>query len=69
MAGVPLHENIKLESDFDGVGKDGDYEFRVRCNGQDFVAGEDMFMRYGIDLKNKPVMDLQPLMEARWGIW
>ena len=62
--GAPLHENIKLESNFDGVGTDGDYEFRVRCNGQDFIAGEDMFMRYGIDLKSKPVTDLQPLMGA-----
>lgn len=62
--GAPLHENVKLESNFDGVGKDGDYEFRVRCNGQDFIAGEDMFMRYGIDLKSKPVTDLQPLMGA-----
>ncbi len=62
--GVPLHENIKLEPNFDGVGKDGDYEFRVRCNGQDFIAGEDMFLRYGIDLKYKPVTDLQPLMGA-----
>ncbi len=62
--GAPQHENIKLESNFDGVGTDGDYEFRVRCNGQDFIAGEDMFMRYGIDLNRKPVTDLQPLMGA-----
>jgi hypothetical protein len=61
---VPRHEPVKLVSDFDGVGKDGDYEFRVRCNGQDFVAGTDMFLRYGIDLKFKPVTDLEPLMGA-----
>ncbi len=59
-----LHEPMTLVSNFDGIGKDGDYEFRVRCNGQDFVAGEDMFLRYGIDLRGKPVTDLQPLMGA-----
>lgn len=58
----PAREPMNLVQDWDNIGKVGDYEFRVRCNGKEFVAGQDSFVRYGIDLKGKPVTDLQPLM-------
>ena len=55
---------MKLVENYDGVGKDGPYEFRVRCNGAVFFAGQDSFLRYGIDLNGSPVTDLEPLMGA-----
>ncbi len=61
---IPKHEPVKLVSNYDGIGSSGDYEFRVRCNGSEFFAGQDSFLRYGIDLNHKPVADLQPLMGA-----
>lgn len=63
---VPAHTPITLVEDEDGVGKDGDYEFRIRCNAQKFFGGggQDSFLRYGVDLKGQPVTDLQPLMGA-----
>jgi hypothetical protein len=61
---TPPHTALKLEENEDGIGKDGDYEFRIRCNAGKFIAREDSFFRYGIDLNGKPVTDLQPLMGA-----
>lgn len=52
------------EEDFDVVNRIDGYEFRIRCNGQKYFAGEDSFLRYGIDRDGQPVKDLQPLMGA-----
>lgn len=56
--------DFKLVEDFDSVRVVDGYEFRVRCNGDKFYAGEDSFFRYGIDKDGKSVTDLQPLMGA-----
>lgn len=50
--------------DYDVINHIGGYEFRIRCNGQKFFAGEESFVRYGIDEGGKPVTDLEPLMGA-----
>jgi hypothetical protein len=54
-----------LVEDYDKIDKVGPYEVRVRCNGDRFYAGRDSFLRYGIDLNGKPVIDLEPLMGER----
>lgn len=46
------------------VGPGGAYEVRVRCNGQRFFAGEDSYVRVGVDLGGAAVTDLEPLIDG-----
>ncbi len=58
------HAPLVLKENEDDVVKDGPYEIRIRCNAGKFMAGQDSFLRYGVDLENRPVKDLEPLMGA-----
>lgn len=50
-----------LEEDFDAVKHAGGCEFRVRCNGARFFAGEESFLRFGADESGRPVEDFEPI--------
>lgn len=54
-----------LKEDYDTVKTVDGYTFRLRCNGDVFKAGEDMFLRYGIERDGAGVADLEPLMGER----
>lgn len=47
--------------DFDMVAHDGDYELRIRCNGQKFIVGERSFVRIGVSVRDKAIADLEAL--------
>jgi hypothetical protein len=57
-AAIPLVENYDVIAIIDG------YEFRVRCNGDKFRAGEDSIIRIGVDRGGEPVTDLEPYLGA-----
>jgi len=54
----PLVENYDVVANLEG------YEFRVRCNGVKFNAGEDSIIRIGIDRDGMPVTDIEPYLGA-----
>jgi len=54
----PLVEDYDIVANIDG------YEFRVRCNGEKFHAGEDSIIRIGIDRDGAPVTDIEPYLGA-----
>jgi rubrerythrin len=53
-----------LVEDYDVIAKIDGYEFRVRCNGGKFKAGQDSILRFGIDRDGAPVTDLEPYLGA-----
>lgn len=67
IAAVPLFfsgassEPLEFKETYDEVQHDGAYELRIRCNGKRFFAGEDSFLRVGVDLNGKTVTDLEPV--------
>jgi hypothetical protein len=58
------HKPFVLKENEDDVIHDGPYELRIRCNAGKFFARQDSYLRYGVDLNNKSVTDLEPLMGA-----
>ncbi len=55
---------VPLVEDYDVVGKVDGYEFRVRCNGEKFMASADSIIRIGIDRDGKPITDLENYLGA-----